>query len=131
RPALCFLSGQFRRVCTGSIGCRLLHSHRRGPAAPDHARADIPAATAGRGCPRIHVGLCASEHVRSYLKQPAPHTRCIPSPACGGGIGRGHAIDQFGLHKDSCAHSHPPPHPPPPTGGGGEPSLPPPPLPSP
>src|SRR5262249_41276117 len=31
------------------------------------------------------------EHVRSYSKQLAPHTRCIPSPACGGGIGTGHA----------------------------------------
>src|SRR5262249_23770251 len=38
---------------------------------------------AGRGRPRIDIALCASEHVRSYLKQPAPHPRCIPSPACG------------------------------------------------
>src|SRR5262249_57696895 len=127
--ALCFLSGQRRRVCTGSIGCRLLHSHRRGPAAPDHARADIPAATAGRGCPRIRVGPCVSEHLRPYLKRPAPHTRCIPSPACGGGIGRGHATRSIRLHKDKCAHAHPPPHPPPPPPHTPNPTTPPPPPP--
>ena len=45
-----FLSGQFRRICTGSIGCRLLHSHRRRAAAADHARTHFPDSPAASKC---------------------------------------------------------------------------------
>src|SRR5262249_49860797 len=47
--------------------------------------------------------------------EPLPHARCVPSPACGGGLGRGHA------KRFICAR-FPPPHPSPASGGGCRPS---------
>jgi hypothetical protein len=46
----------------------------------------------------------------------SPRTRCVPSPACGGGLGRGHATRLMRA-------SSPPPHPSPVNGGGSRPSV--------
>src|SRR5262245_66173043 len=59
---------------------------------------------------RIFVSRPSARSARRAGTQ-GPRARCVPSPACGGGLGRGHAI---GFER-----AWPLPPPPPQTGGGG------------
>src|SRR6516165_2081389 len=52
----------------------------------------------------------------------SPRARCVPSPACGGGIGRGHATRSRGAAKSFICARLPPPPPSPASGGGSRPS---------
>src|SRR5262249_3363093 len=54
----------------------------------------------------------------------APRARCIPSPACGGGVGRGHGTKLERAFKTIHGHTLSPSPPSPASGGGSRPSSP-------
>src|SRR6516165_2840899 len=94
---------------------------RRAAAVDDVNRAPCYAAAVGGGDVGDETSPVADSVFDADL---LPHARCVPSPACGGGIGRGHATRSRGHAKRFICTRSPPPHPSPASGGGSRPSSP-------
>src|SRR5207244_13083737 len=95
---------------------------RRAAAVDDVNRARCYSAAVGRdgGCDEIPP----CENCVDLDAKASPRARCVPSPACGGGIGRGHATRSRGDTKRFICARLRPPHPSPASGRGRTPRSP-------
>src|SRR5262249_15544584 len=121
------------RIRVGNGEAAVAHPTKSHPHAPSPVRPVGGVARAGGGGAHVHLpaggcrragdqGRATGRRLRALLRQARRAARSVcslpklgafPSPACGGGTGRGHAT------RFVRASSPPPPPPPPPPGGGG------------